>query len=80
MSFESFAVHLIVITLFIALILSTSFIFKLQPGPRALLVLAYLLCVGLFMYSLTPILSAISLTAGFGLALAFVLLPLKKLR
>jgi hypothetical protein len=60
------------------LLLLMSKVLRLDTRWQVAMALLYLLAVGLLGYRYVPIASTISLVAGFGLSLAFVVLPFKK--
>lgn len=55
-------------------------VFKLPRNLQLACILVYLLFVGLLGYQIMPAASIVSLVAGFGLSLALVILPFKRLK
>lgn len=77
---EGFIIINVAPFLLLALVLLLLYRLKVKRSALLMLTLATLLTIGLIGYRYVPIASIISLVAGFGLSLAWVIMPFKKKR
>ena len=73
---DSWEVSLVITLGFLAMLIISHYAFKAKFGVKIVLAMVYLLAVGIFCYTVAPVLSIVSLTLGLAIALISTLLQL----